>query len=96
MVQQSHFDADDPRKLGDDIDESEDETPETTGTQKELVNEIHENLPGITITHSQTNKKKGKKPKVKSILDIMKLEEHDEDYEIDDLNMIGISAPKPK
>jgi hypothetical protein len=40
--------------------------------------------------------KVAKKPKIKSILDILKIDEKDDDFEIDDLNLIGINAPKPK
>jgi hypothetical protein len=91
---QKHFGAEDEKNMNNALYGSSDDSP--THDDTEAVIEIDESVAGVTQNLNASPKKK----KTKSILDIISTEEQDEnnivnEREIDDLNMIGISAPKP-
>ena len=76
----------------------EDEEEVQNTVNNDLINEIKDAIPGFEDHIPSEQKKKEKSPKFKSILDLLSLQDNsnnkEEEYEIDDLNMIGISAPK--
>jgi len=73
--------------------EEEEDVPEES-PNNDLINEIDDALPGMREhIKSETTPKVRKRKKYKSILELLSMNDQDEEFEIDDLGMIGISAP---
>lgn len=78
---------------------SDDETDRADDTFRDKFSDEVQSAPLTFKTASSPiikKKKPATKPKQKSILDLLRLNEQDEDFEIDDLNLIGIKSPQSK
>ncbi|CAI2381460.1 unnamed protein product [Moneuplotes crassus] len=96
-AEQKYFSFEDQRKMNDSIMVIEITEENTDAQNNDIMNEINENTPGMGDTTSFNEKKEPDKSlKLRSIFEQMDMDYivDEEEYEIDDLNIVGITFPK--